>query len=80
MTLGDIARRYGPQLLAQSGTQLSDSQRQALRAIADCRTAALGGHVSACAACATVRYSYHSCRSRQPNTRTLPVAHAVAGA
>ena len=64
MTLGEIARRYGPQLLAQSGTQLSDSQRHALRAIADCRTAALGGHVYACAACATVRYSYHSCRNR----------------
>jgi hypothetical protein len=64
VTLGEVARRYGPQLLAQSGTQLSDSQRQALRAIADCRTAALGGHVYACAACATVRYSYHSCRNR----------------
>jgi hypothetical protein len=35
-----------------------------MTAIAQCRTAALGGHVATCATCATVRYSYHSCRNR----------------
>jgi len=29
-----------------------------------CHTVALGGHVYTCPACATTRYSYHSCRNR----------------
>jgi hypothetical protein len=35
-----------------------------LRAIAQCRTAARGGHVEACAACGTERICYTSCRNR----------------
>jgi len=64
VTLGDIFRRYGPQYRAQFGGQLSSEQAQAMRAIEQCRTEALGGHVYTCPACATTRYSYHSCRNR----------------
>jgi putative transposase/transposase-like zinc-binding protein len=64
VTLGDIFRRYGPAYRAQFGNQLSDEQVQAMHAIEQCRTEALGGHVYSCAACATTRYSYHSCRNR----------------
>jgi hypothetical protein len=64
VTLGEVFRRHGPRFLAQFGAQLSDSQRQAMRAISQCRTEALGGHVYACSACETTRYSYHSCRNR----------------
>jgi Putative transposase/Transposase zinc-binding domain len=64
VTLGEIFRRYGPQYRAQFGVQLSDEQKQAMRAIEQCRTEALGGHVYTCPACATRRYSYHSCRNR----------------
>lgn len=39
-------------------------QQKTLRAIAQCRTAALGGHVDACTECGTVRISYNSCRNR----------------
>jgi hypothetical protein len=35
-----------------------------LRAIAQCRTAALGGHVEACEACGLERSCYNSCRNR----------------
>jgi hypothetical protein len=35
-----------------------------LRAIAQCRTAALGGHVEACESCGTTRIAYNSCRNR----------------
>jgi hypothetical protein len=36
----------------------------ALRAIARCRTAALGGHVEACDACGARQVAYNSCRNR----------------
>lgn len=39
-------------------------QQKTLRAIARCRTAALGGHVDACEDCGTVHISYNSCRNR----------------
>lgn len=64
VTLGDIFRQYGPQYQERYADRLSASQRQALRAIASCRTEALGGHVYRCPACAEMLYSYHSCRNR----------------
>jgi hypothetical protein len=64
ITLGEIFRRYGPAYRAQVGTRLSADQRQAMTAIEQCRTEALGGQVYTCPRCATVRYSYHSCRNR----------------
>ena len=39
-------------------------QQKTLRALTQCRTAALGGHVDACDECGTVRISYNSCRNR----------------
>lgn len=35
-----------------------------LRAIQQCRTSALGGHVDACSSCGTLHISYNSCRNR----------------
>jgi hypothetical protein len=64
ITLGDLFRRYGPQYRAQFGERMSAEQHQAMRAIKQCRTEALGGHVYVCPSCATTRYSYHSCRNR----------------
>lgn len=43
---------------------LSSYQLKHLRAIKECRTSALGGHVDACTSCGTVRISYNSCRNR----------------
>lgn len=43
---------------------LSVQQRSVLRAIARCRTAALGGHVDQCGACGHRTISYNSCRNR----------------
>src|SRR5215213_3634346 len=64
VTLGEIFRLYGPAYRAQFGDQLSAEQIQAMRAIEQCRTEALGGQVYTCEACAITRYSYHSCRNR----------------
>lgn len=39
-------------------------QQKTLRAIAQCRTAALGGHVDVCNECGNISISYNSCRNR----------------
>ena len=44
--------------------KLHAGQLKTLRAIAHCRTAALGGHVDACDACGNISVSYNSCRNR----------------
>jgi len=64
ITLGEIFRRYGPAYRAQYGERMLPSHRAVLHALAACRTEALGGHVYTCPACATSRYSYHSCKNR----------------
>jgi len=64
ITLGEIFRRYGPAYRAQFGEQMLPSHHAVMRATLQCRTQALGGHLYTCPACATVRYSYHSCRNR----------------
>jgi hypothetical protein len=43
---------------------LTGHQKKTLRAIRDCRTAALGGHVDACDSCGNISISYNSCRNR----------------
>ena len=62
--LAEIVRRYGPDYLEKFGEQLLPSQRAALKAIEQCRTEALGGHVYYCPHCEETCYSYHSCRNR----------------
>lgn len=47
-----------------SDASFSIHQQKTLRAITQCRTAALGGHVDACSECGTVHISYNSCRNR----------------
>jgi hypothetical protein len=39
-------------------------QQKTLRALQQCRTAALGGHVDVCSDCGVVHISYNSCRNR----------------
>lgn len=39
-------------------------QQKTLRALQQCRTAALGGHVDACDGCGNISISYNSCRNR----------------
>ena len=48
--------------VASSG--LNSWQVRTLRAIKDCRTVALGGHVDGCNSCGHIQISYNSCRNR----------------
>ena len=60
--LADIVRAHGAAY--QRAHPLCRAQRRALRAIARCRTAALGGHRAVCTACGAERITYNSCRNR----------------
>ena len=55
-------RAYGAAFRATHA--VSHEQARVLRAIAQCRTAALGGHVEQCVSCGTERVCYDSCRNR----------------
>jgi len=75
LELGDIFRLHGPAYLTTFGDSLSPEQKQALRAIAVCRTAALGGHVEECDRCGYRKIAYCSCRNRH-----CPKCHGQARA
>lgn len=60
--LAEVLRRYGADYRASH--ELSGVKAKVWRAIIDCRTAALGGHIETCDTCGTTRAVYHSCRNR----------------
>ena len=60
--VADVVRAYSAEYLRTHPTSVQ--QRTVLRAIARCRTAALGGHVEQCERCAYRRVAYNSCRNR----------------
>jgi Putative transposase/Transposase zinc-binding domain len=62
--VADVIREHGTAFLAKYGTLLTVAQRKALRDLAACRTAALGGHVEHCLDCGHERIAYNSCRNR----------------
>ena len=59
LELAEVVQRHGHRL-----EDLSSQERRILRAIASCRTAALGGHVQRCDHCQHQRIAYNSCRNR----------------
>ena len=63
MEVADILHAQGDTFLEQH-PWLSAQQRSVLRAMARCRTAALGGHVDRCDACGPQAISSNSCRNR----------------
>ena len=62
--LAHIFRRHGSDYQTKFADRMLPSHRQAMRAIINCRTEVLGGHVYHCDHCDEDRYSYHSCRNR----------------
>ncbi len=64
LEVADILRAAGPAYRAAQAGHLSLRQLKVMSAIEHCRTAALGGHVEACADCGHQRIAYNSCRDR----------------
>ena len=62
LELADIVRAHGDTY--RRTHRLTSVQHRALRAIATCRTAALGGHRETCDHCGATRLTYNSCRNR----------------
>lgn len=60
--VADIFRLHGPTY--RQAHRLPVHHHKVMRAIEQCRTHALGGHVSECDACGQQRISYNSCRDR----------------
>ena len=62
--VADIVRQHGDRFLETHRAWVTGQHRRVLRAIAQCRTAALGGHRDRCDQCAQPALSYNSCRDR----------------
>ena len=73
LEVADVVQQYGDLFLARSGATLSADQRRALRAIAVCRTAALGGHKTQGDHCGYEEISDNACRNRH-----CPTGHGAA--
>jgi hypothetical protein len=64
----DVARilcEYGEQFMHNH--KICSNQLKAFKAICQCRTSAMGGHIDRCKQCGHKRVSYNSCRNRSCN-------------
>ena len=64
LEVADIFRAHGPAWRHDQYAHLSLGQLKVISAIEQCRSAALGGHVLHCPACAHDEIAYNSCRNR----------------
>jgi Transposase zinc-binding domain/Putative transposase len=79
LEVADIIRAHGDEFRAKFAAILSHAQKKALRDIARCRTAELGGHVERCLDCGHERVAYNSCRNRHcPKCQALTRARWLA--
>ena len=62
--MADIIRSAGKSFIEKNRSWFSWQHLRVLRAIARCRTAALGGHLDRCSRCQHQAISYNSCRNR----------------
>jgi hypothetical protein len=62
--MADIIRSAGQSFIEKNRSWFSWQHLRVLRAIARCRTAALGGHLDRCSRCQHQAISYNSCRNR----------------
>lgn len=64
LEVADIVRTYGTAFVRRHRRWLTVLHLKVLRAIAACRTAALGGHIDQCDSCGQRAISYNSCLNR----------------
>ncbi len=75
--MADVLRRYGEAY--RRTHRVPPSHHKVMRAITNCRTAALGGHRERCPRCEFVRYAYNSCRNRHcPKCQAVTKAQWLA--
>lgn len=64
LEVADLIRAQGNRFLDRYQSSFSFQQLKVFRAIRNCRTAALGGHLDSCSNCGYQAISYNSCRNR----------------
>ena len=64
LEVADIVRAQGSRFIENNCRWIHWTHRIVLRAIANCRTAVLGGHRDQCPRCGYQTISYNSCRNR----------------
>jgi hypothetical protein len=64
LEVADIFDRHGAAWRKANAGHVSLGQLEVMSAIVSCRTAALGGHVTACEDCGHTQIAYNSCRNR----------------
>jgi hypothetical protein len=74
-TVAEVIRSCLDEFLEKYGSKLTPEQRRALKDLASCRTAALGGHVLGCPECGHQQIAYNSCGNRH-----CPTCQATAAA
>ncbi len=74
-TVAEVIRSCLDEFLERYGSELTPEQRRALKDLASCRTAALGGHVLGCPECGHQQIAYNSCGNRH-----CPTCQATAAA
>ena len=75
LEVADVIGRHGEAFLRKYGHFATRQQRRVMRAIVQCRTAALGGHLYECDSCAHQVPVYNSCRNRHcPKCQSLAKA------
>lgn len=62
LEVADVFRKHADEYLTTYSA--TTAQRQVIRAVQNCRTAVLGGHVEACDCCGHQQVAYNSCRNR----------------
>lgn len=67
LEVADVVRQYGADYLARYGAVTSTAQRRVLQAVAQCRTAGLGGHKAQC----------DHCGHREQELLEVPYCHVV---
>jgi Putative transposase/Transposase zinc-binding domain len=75
LTVAEVIRCCLDEFLERYGPGLTPEQRRALKDLASCRTAALGGHVLGCPECGQQQIAYNSCGNRH-----CPICQATAAA
>ena len=72
LEVADVVRTHGDEFRQAHAKSLSTGQKRVLRAIQQCRTAALGGHLERCDQCGHERNAYNSCANRHcPKCQSL---------
>ena len=64
LELAEIFRIHGAEYREKFAERMLPSHLQAMEAIEQCRTEALGGHIYCCESCEEHHYRYHSCKNR----------------